>query len=155
MPKLYENRNRKTKSMPPRLTDEIINAAIDGYQEQKVRINAQIAELRAMLSGNGSETAVRPEAPPRKRRKMSSAARRRIAEAQRQRWAKVRAVSAAPAAREAAKPKRRISQEGMKRIIAATKGRWALKRAEAAKVTKRRPAVKKAATQATARAANG
>jgi hypothetical protein len=37
--------------MPPKLTPEIIAAAIDGFQARKTRIDAQIAELRALLSG--------------------------------------------------------------------------------------------------------
>jgi hypothetical protein len=37
--------------MPPRLTNEIINAAIMGFEEQKRRIDGQIAEMQAMLSG--------------------------------------------------------------------------------------------------------
>ena len=37
--------------MPTKLTHEIITAAIDGFQAQKHHIDAQITELRAMLSG--------------------------------------------------------------------------------------------------------
>ena len=34
------------------LTNEIITAAIDGYESQKARIDAKIAELQAMLPGS-------------------------------------------------------------------------------------------------------
>lgn len=34
------------------LTTEIIQAAIDGFESQKQRIDVQIAELRAMLTGS-------------------------------------------------------------------------------------------------------
>jgi hypothetical protein len=121
--------------MPTKLTPEIINAAILGFEGQKRHIDAQIAELRAMLSGGSAGTAVTPEAPTRKRKKFSAAARRRMKEAQQRRWAKIRGESepsAAPATPEPAKPKRRISEEGMKRIIAATKKRWRLQRAASA-----------------------
>jgi hypothetical protein len=37
--------------MPTRLTNEIIAAAIDGFEGHKKRIDQQVAELRAMLSG--------------------------------------------------------------------------------------------------------
>jgi hypothetical protein len=73
----------KTES-PMKLNEELVHAAIDGFNAQKLRIDSQIAELRAMLSGsvqlNGE-----PEPAPRKRRRMSAAARRRIAAAQRAR----------------------------------------------------------------------
>jgi hypothetical protein len=67
----------------PRLTNEIIDAAILGFEEQKRRLDAQLAELRAMRNG-ASQTA---PASARPRRKMSAAGRKAIAAAQRQRWA--------------------------------------------------------------------
>src|ERR1039458_6172444 len=83
-----ENQER-TSHMPTKLTPEIINAAIGGFEQQKLRIDAQIAELRAMLSGGPAETAATPEAPIRKRR-VSAAARRKMALAQKARWAKIK-----------------------------------------------------------------
>ena len=119
--------------MPTKLTHEIITAAIEGFEAQKTRIDAQIAELRAVLTGGSTEPAAMPEPPKRKRRKMSAAGRKAIAEAQRKRWAASK-KAAEPSAPEAApKPKRRLSAAGRRAIIAATKKRWALKRAEAAK----------------------
>src|SRR5215471_574416 len=112
---------RKSTMPTPKLTPEIINAAIKGFESQKRRIDDQIAELRAMLPGGSSETTATTEAPTGKRRKFSAAAIRRMREAQQRRWAKVRGESepTAPAAKpEPSKPKRRISEEGMKRIIA-------------------------------------
>lgn len=129
-----------------KLTSEIIIAAIGGFEDQKRQIDGQIAELRAMLPGGSIEPTAAPEAPGRKRRKVSATARKRMKEAQQRRWAKIREESGspAPATPEPEKSKRRISEEGMKRIIAATKKRWALKRAaEAAKV--KPTAAKKAA----------
>jgi hypothetical protein len=116
--------------MPNKLTNQIISAAIDGFESQKTRIDQQIAELRAMLSGGPAETAATPEPTTGKRRKFSAAARKRMREAQQLRWAKIRGESG-PAVRAATpeKPKRRISEEGMKRIIAATKKRWRLAKA--------------------------
>ena len=43
--------------MPTKLTAEIIIAAITGFESQKTKIDAQVAELRAMLSGNPAATA--------------------------------------------------------------------------------------------------
>jgi hypothetical protein len=116
--------------MPPKLTAEIIAAAILGFEEQKRQIDSRIGELRALLPGHSTEAAPPPEAPQRKRRKMSAAARARIAEAQRKRWAATKEPSTPDATH---KPKRKLSAAGRRAIIAATKKRWALKRAEAAK----------------------
>jgi hypothetical protein len=132
--------------MPKKLNEEIINAAIEGFKARKTHLNQQIAELREMLNGGPAHPAA-----PAERRRVSVSARRRIAEAQQLRWAKIRGEPerAAPAARTAIKPKRRISPEGLKRIIAATKKRWRLQRAgtkaKSAKVAKKRAPVRKAA----------
>src|SRR5471030_167021 len=134
----------------PRLNAEIIAAAIEGFESQKRRIDTQIGELRALLSGGRTEGTVAPEASTRKR-KVSAAARRRMAEGQRKRWAAIKAESKKPesAARpEPAKPKRKMSAAGRRAISEATRRRWALKRAETAKA---QPAgAKKAATPKTA-----
>ncbi len=129
----------KDTDMPTKLTNEFIAAAILGFEEQKRRIEAKITELKATLTGGPAEPEAAPGPPRRKRRKMSAAGRRAIAEAQRKRWAGAKQVSE-PAPLEAAKPKRRLSAAGRKAIIAATKRRWALKRAEAAKAKQAPPA---------------
>ena len=130
------------------LTAEIITAAIDGYEFQKTRIDAKITELRALLPGGFAETAATPEAPTRKRKKFSAASRRKMAMAQKARWAKIKGESEPPAppTPKAPKPKRRISKEGMARIIAATKKRWRLQKA-AAKAAAKKAAPKKAAVK--------
>ena len=112
-------------AMPPRLNPELIVAAIDGFQEQKKRIDVQIAELRQMLGGNSTHVAAPPEARSR-RRTLSAAARARIAAAQRKRWAaQRRASSGAKTAAAPARKKRRLSAAGRRAIIEATKRRWA------------------------------
>ena len=133
--------------MPKKLTDEIVRAAIDGFTAQKAHLNQRIAELRAMLNGGPAQPVAASEPAPRKRRKFSPAALRRMREAQRLRWSKIRGESqpTTPATTKAIKPKRRISPEGLKRIIAATKKRWRLQRAQQAKPAKRRAPVRKAA----------
>jgi hypothetical protein len=118
----------------PKLTNEIIAAAILGFEAQKKHIDAQITELREMLDGGSKATpAAISEAPTGKRRKFSAAARRRMKEAQQRRWAKIRgeAASPAPAALEPSKPKRRLSKAGKAAIVAALKKRWAAKKAVA------------------------
>ena len=133
--------------MPTKLTTEILTAAIEGFEFQKQKIDNQIASLRAMLSGRPAKPAATPEPPKRKRRKMSAAGRKAIAEAQRKRWAESKRQSEqSQATPEAAKPKRKLSRAGRAAIIAATKRRWALKRAEAAKA---KPTVKKSISKKT------
>ncbi len=113
--------------MPAKLTNAIIEAAIYGFEAQKRALDTQIAELRAMLSGEPAEAApVTPTGLPR--RKMSAAAREKIAEAQRRRWAAAKG-EAAPETPAAPKPKRKISAAGKAAIAAATKKRWAAYRA--------------------------
>jgi hypothetical protein len=72
------------------------------------------------------------EAPTLKRRKFSAASRRKMALAQKARWANIKGeIEPPPPTPEPSKPKRRISAEGMKKIIAATKKRWRLQKAAA------------------------
>jgi len=112
------------------LTQGIIDAAIEGFQSQKRRIDEQIAELRALSNGHAPRS--ESSAPPiAKKRGMSAAGRKAIAEAQRKRWAAAKGEAAA--AKPAKKAKRKLSAAGRAAIIAATKKRWAAKRAEAQK----------------------
>jgi hypothetical protein len=114
----------------PRLTSEIITAAIDGYETQKSRLDGKIGELRAMLEGGPGGAAATPEAPTKKG-KISAAARRRMAMGQKARWAKIKRESQppAPATPEVTKPKRKLSATGRAAIVAALKKRWAAKKA--------------------------
>ena len=119
-----------------KFNDEILAAAIEGFEAQKQHLDAQIAELRQLLTGGGPGPAGTPE-PVGKRRKMSAAARKRIADAQRARWAATKKQSGASAQEaQTQKPKRRLSAEGRRRIIEATKKRWAAVRAEQAKAAR-------------------
>jgi hypothetical protein len=76
------------------LDHAILEAALVGLQHQKSEIDTKVAEIRRMLrsqpaDGTASSSTVRPVAP--KRRRMSAAARKRIGEATRKRWAAYRA----------------------------------------------------------------
>jgi len=148
----------KSRHMPtPKLTNEILNAEILGMEAQKDKLDAQIAELRAMLPGGPKPMDATSDAAPHRRRKMSAAGRKAIAQGQRKRWAKIRGESEPLAPAKAPPAKRRISEAGMKRIIAATKKRWRLQRAAAqaqstppkkAAPARKTGAVKKAAVKA-------
>jgi len=106
------------------ISQGIINAAIEGFEAQKRRIDEQIAELRALGNGHRPST----EAP--KKRVMSAAGRKAIAEAQRKRWAEVK--TEAPKVKRT-KKKRVLSAAGKANIVAALKKRWAAKKAAAKK----------------------
>jgi hypothetical protein len=127
---------------------EVLNAAIEGFESQKRRIDAQIAEVRRMLDGGPTEPSAAPAVPIGKRRKMSAAARKRMADAQRKRWAESKGQSGSPSVTNAPKPKRKLSTAGRKAIVAALKKRWADKKAATAKAepaTSKKVAAKKAA----------
>ena len=123
----------------PKLDRTTWEMALIGYESEQARIQAAIADVQAQLRGN-PETA---ESAPKKRT-MSSAARARIGEAQRKRWAAQRQAKEAPEP-----PKRKLSAAGKKAIAAATKKRWAAfhKAQAAAAKGKRRAAARKAPVQ--------
>jgi len=104
------------------LTNEIITAAIAGFQAQKSAIDVQIAELRGMLTGGKTESAA-SAAPSRGKRRLSAAGRKAIGDAARRRWAAVNAAKAGAAEPAPA------SKRGRKR---ATKKKAAKKAAKAA-----------------------
>ena len=132
--------------MPQKLTAELINAAIAGFEQQQDRIEQQIADLRAMVPAGRVEAAITVDGSPRKRRKMSAAGKRAIAEPQRKRSAALKGQSEGKTAAPApAKRKSRLSPAGRAAIIAATKKRWALKRAAEAATAKKASTHKKAA----------
>jgi hypothetical protein len=117
------------KLMPrsPKQDTELLEAALIGYQQKRAEIERKIAELRSQIGGHPAAkpaSAAAGEAPAPKKRTMSAAARRRIALAQKKRWAAYKAGPAVKSAAPKAK-KRVISAAGRARIVAATKKRWA------------------------------
>ncbi|HUO29193.1 MAG TPA: hypothetical protein VMU80_08255 [Bryobacteraceae bacterium] len=115
------------------MTKALIEAAIYGFEAQRKEIDAQIAELRGLLTGTPQNG--KGESPAKTpRRKFSAAARKRMQEAQRARWAKLREKSPAPAkaAAKKTKSKRGLTAEGRKALSVAMKKRWAAKKAAAA-----------------------
>ncbi len=130
----------------PKFTPDILAAAIAGFEQQKHRIDSQIAELRAMMTDGQTEPAAAPASDRIVKRKVSAATRKRISDAQRKRWlaSKKPAEPPSPKLADTKKPKRRLSAAGRRNIVEATKRRWALKRAAEAKtpvaVAKKAPA---------------
>jgi hypothetical protein len=99
-----------------------LEAAIQELELQQRKLQEAIAKLRTLRGGTPTST---PSGGPRR---MSAAARRKIAEAQRKRWAARRASANAPQSNSSAmKPAARkpLSPAARQRIAAAQKKRWA------------------------------
>lgn len=69
----------------------LLTAALEGLELQRKRIDEQIQEVRSLL-GKGTGRRGRPPGPGKKRGpgRLSPAARKRIAAAQKRRWAEYR-----------------------------------------------------------------
>jgi len=97
---------------------QLLAMALLGYEAQKAKLDAAIADIQAEL-GQGASSA-RSEPPICRKRTMSAAGRRRIAAAQRKRWAAIHNAKTKPKA-----AKRKLSSGGRKAIAAAARRRWA------------------------------
>ena len=131
----------RVEAMPRHATLDrtTLEMALIGYEAEKARIQGVIAEVQAQLIGSPDGAQSAP-----KKLTMSAAARARIGEAQRKRWAAQRQAREAPK-----RPKRKLSAAGRKAIIEATKKRWAAfhKAQAAAAKGKGRKAARKAPVQ--------
>ena len=110
--------------MSKTLTPEIALAAIAGLELQKTQIDSQIAELRNVLDGRRTSPSAMPSETGRPRKKFSAATRRKMAAAQRARYAKLNQDSE-PTEAATKKPKRKMSAAGRRAISIATRKRWA------------------------------
>src|ERR1043166_6784398 len=95
---------------------ELLQAALVGYEHQRAIMDERIAEIRRALDGRASGPDTGEGKP---KRGMSAAGRRRIAAAQRKRWAELKKASSTPP-----KAKRKMSAAARKRIADATRKRW-------------------------------
>jgi hypothetical protein len=96
---------RAGKSVP---NNALLTAALEGLELQKQRVDEQIAEVRSMLGeaprrrgrppGSGKKAAAPSETPRKssRKRELSTAARKRIAAAQKRRWAEYRKQTDGP-----------------------------------------------------------
>ena len=91
---------------------DLLEAALIGYEHMRMAVEQRITQLRVMLNGNGRQTGAVPASEPtvrRKRRRSSAATRKRMAEAQRKRWSKIRAQQSAKTAARPTKRRRKLS----------------------------------------------
>jgi hypothetical protein len=117
-------------------------------------IDAEIGRLQgahSLLSKMDKTQVLKDTTTPAKkslkrRTRLSSAAGRRIAEAQKKRWAAVNATKTAPiekaTVKSAPKRKTRMTPEAKKRIAEAQRKRWATVRAAKSAAAKKAPAKK-------------
>ena len=74
----------------------LLSAALEGLEMQRRRVEEQIAQVRAALGGRKLRSASGdPTAKPAKKRVLRPEARKRIANAQKRRWAEYRKKQAA------------------------------------------------------------
>src|SRR3989337_3903086 len=91
----------------------------------KERIEALNKELRAILGASAN-----PGAAPKKKRTMSASVKRKIAAAQKARWAHLRSANPARhSVKPAAKAKKKVSSATKAKLSAKLKAFWAAKKA--------------------------
>src|SRR5262245_58533867 len=85
------------------IDNSILEAALIGLEQQKSTIDAKMAEIRRRLrTGGGAAKSEAAPAAGRKKRVLSPAARKRIADATKKRWALYRAQKASQGAKKGA-----------------------------------------------------
>src|SRR5438874_2263136 len=103
---------------------EILEAALIGLESQRSELEEKMAEVRRQIGdrrdGQPARKSVGVDSaePIPKKRTMSAAGRRRIAAAQRKRWAQLKNPQTAESM--PVKKKRKMSAAGRARIVAAT-----------------------------------
>ena len=120
------------------IDQQTLEMALVGYESERQRVEAAITQIQSLLRHRGlgrpkaASDGTEQSAP--RRGALSTSARRRIAAAQRKRWAAIKKAKAAPA-----KPKRKLSAAGRRAIIEATKKRWtAIRKAKVQKAAPKR-----------------
>ena len=109
----------------PKLDADTLEAALIGYEHQYRQVVEKIAEIQRELGGKFA--AGRNTAATRQKRELSAAARKRIGEVQKARWAKYRREHKKEKAKTGRR-KRTLTPEGRERIAAAQRARWAAAR---------------------------
>src|ERR1039457_5347462 len=126
--------NHPSVKIPEGVTMSNLDNALRELREKRSHAQVEIEKLDQIISGieslNGTGAASSKTAQPK--RFISLASRRKMARAQKARWASIRKNSQPMLAAKtgSAPAKRKISAAGRKRIAAAQKARWAKLRAQ-------------------------
>jgi hypothetical protein len=86
----------------PTIDNTVLMAALQGLEQQRLELEKNIVTVRNLLGARKPAAAAAP-VPAKRKRVLSGAARKRISEAQKRRWALAKAKSAAKAAKKAAR----------------------------------------------------
>ncbi len=97
----------------------MMQSVISGLQKERKRLEDELHRVAAALTAFGN-VYLRGSQPTRKKRTISAAGRKRIAAAQRARWAKIKGQKVVSISSRKA-----MSPTARKRIVAAQKARWA------------------------------
>src|SRR5216683_3004196 len=98
-------------------------SVVSQLREQRTNLVNNLKHVDAALSALGRLDGGKNHAGPR--RTLSASARRKIAAAQRLRWARVRAQNVIPIAKSSKPGKRTMSAAARRKISAAQRARWA------------------------------
>ena len=106
-----------------------LNSALQQLRDERKQAQAQLEKLDQailVIEGLSGRSNTRTSTGSRGRRSLSAAARKRISEAQRARWAQRKKQAGTPSAGPRAVPSRKpLSASARRRIAAAQKARWA------------------------------
>jgi hypothetical protein len=114
-----------------------IVAELKAERDRLDRVIAAVSGVSTQPRRGRPPQALQTSARPKRRRRMSAAARRKLSRLLKQRWAQGKMkprVSAKPA--QTSKPARRVSRAARKRMAAAQRARWAKVRAQQQAQTK-------------------
>lgn len=103
----------------------LLEMALKGLEADRARLDTEIAEIRRELR-HGSHESSEPAGLP-KRRTMSAAARKRISEGMKRRYAALRGL-AEPASARKQMPAVVLTAAGRKKLSDMMKARWAAKK---------------------------
>src|SRR5215470_5046863 len=112
--------------------DNVLQQLRSEHKQAQTAVEKLQRAISAIEGLNGNRAGTTPNGA-RPKRTMSAAARRRIAQAQRARWAKFKKQSPNTNVKSISSGPRRISAAGRKRIAAAARARWARVRAQQSK----------------------
>jgi len=83
----------KEKQIRIELTAEVAGAVVEALERKSQEIEAKIAELRSLIDQGGGAIPTGSTGHARKKRSFSAAAKKKMAKAQRKRWAEKKMAS--------------------------------------------------------------